>query len=83
LYISATQILELEQNTLNYLQNDAAAMDGTLTDDKNEKDMDILKELFSSDKEEMSSELKTQQKRLAKSERDVAEHIFECFKSEE
>eukprot|EP00957_Ditylum_brightwellii_P102728 7829319-Ditylum_brightwellii.AAC.1 len=52
-------------------------MDGTLTDDKNEQDMDILKELFSSDEEEMSSELETQRKRLAKSERDVAEHIFE------
>eukprot|EP00957_Ditylum_brightwellii_P210899 15365533-Ditylum_brightwellii.AAC.3 len=61
-YIGANQILELGQNTLNYVQSDAIAKDITLTDKTNDENMDILKDLSSSDKEEMSLENEVQRK---------------------
>jgi DSHCT (NUC185) domain len=69
-YLGAVKMLELEGNTLGYLEAELAA--GKVRD----KDDDILEGLFEEDEAEVIKQIEFQRNRLMKIEKDVAKHPF-------
>ena len=72
-YLALSRILELELNTLQYLEREAGAMD--FPSDNAEED-DLLGDLFAEDANHLEEEMETQRRRVKKSERDVNTHVF-------
>ena len=63
-------MLELELNTLQYLEREAGAMDFP------SEEGDLLGDLFEEDFNHLEEEMETQKRRVRKSERDVNTHVF-------
>ncbi|KAL7536286.1 hypothetical protein ACHAXR_007054 [Thalassiosira sp. AJA248-18] len=74
-YSGAAQILDLEQSTLKYLENELEAME---EEDSSDPDLS-LETFFDSDKLELLSEIKTQRQRVVKGEREVNNNILSAM----
>jgi len=74
-YVRAFQILELERNTLEYLEREARTMDANSLNEDDEN-IDIFEDLFAEDAAELVTQIDAQKKRVLKSERDVNRHLF-------
>ena len=72
-YLALSRMLELELNTLQYLEREAGAMDFP---SDNAGEDDLLGDLFAEDANHLEEEMETQRRRVKKSERDVNTHVF-------
>lgn len=72
-YLALSRMLELELNTLQYLEREAGAMDFP---SNNAEEDDLLGDLFAEDANHLEEEMETQRRRVKKSERDVNTHVF-------
>lgn len=71
-YLGAIKMLDLEKNTLGYLEAEHAAL--KLTDDN--KEDEILGELFQEDESNILEQIDFQRSRIAKIEKDINKHPF-------
>ena len=72
-YLALSRMLELELNTLQYLELEAGAME--FPSEKTEES-DLLGDLFAEDFDHLEEEMETQKRRVRKSERDANTHVF-------
>lgn len=74
-YIGLARILELELNTLQYLETEEVGVIDSSMAISDENDS-FLRDLFSEDVNHLESEIEIQKKRVKKCERDANSHIF-------